>query len=82
VDLRWRLRVRRRNVKTAASQRKGKAHFMALGGPVRRKEPLHVPWMALALALAAFLGGAAGLLWHALDFGGNAIEEPATPATG
>jgi uncharacterized protein involved in exopolysaccharide biosynthesis len=40
---------------------------MALGPPGRRDEPLHVFWMALALVLAAFLGGAAGLVWHALD---------------
>jgi hypothetical protein len=30
--------------------------------------------MALALVLAAFLGGAAGLVWHASGLGGE--EEP------
>ncbi len=38
---------------------------MALGSPSRRQEPLYVFPMALALALAAFLGGALGLVWHA-----------------
>lgn len=38
-----------------------------LGSPVRQKEPLYVIPMALALALAAFLGGALGLVWHELD---------------
>ena len=34
-------------------------------GPSRRPdEPLHVGWMALALVLAAALGGASGLIWH------------------
>lgn len=38
-----------------------------LGSPVRQKEPLYVLPIALALALAAFLGGALGLVWHELD---------------
>jgi len=42
---------------------------MALGPPGKRDEPLHVFWMALALAVAAILGGAAGLLWYAAGFG-------------
>lgn len=38
-------------------------------GPSRRPDPpLRVLWMAGALAVAAFLGGALGLLWHASGF--------------
>ena len=47
---------------------------MALGPSGRRKEPLNVLWMAGALALAAFLGAALGLLWHASGLGD---DEPA-----
>jgi hypothetical protein len=32
----------------------------------RPREPLHVIAMAVALALAAFAGGALGLVWHKL----------------
>jgi hypothetical protein len=39
---------------------------MALGPSGRPREPLHVIAMALALALAAFAGGALGLVWHKL----------------
>ena len=46
---------------------------MPLGPPGRRNEPLNVIAMALALAFAAFLGAALGLLWHASGFG---EEEP------
>ena len=35
-------------------------------GSGRPHEPLHVIAMALALALAAFAGGALGLVWHKL----------------
>jgi len=42
---------------------------MALGPSNRRNEPLYVIPMALALVLAAFLGGALGLIWHAAGFG-------------
>jgi hypothetical protein len=42
---------------------------MALGPSGRKREPLHVFRMALALATAAALGGALGLAWHAMDFG-------------
>jgi hypothetical protein len=42
---------------------------MALGPSGRRNEPLHVIAMALALAFAAFLGAALGLVWHASGFG-------------
>jgi hypothetical protein len=38
---------------------------MALGSG-RPREPSHVISMALALALAAFAGGALGLVWHKL----------------
>ena len=41
---------------------------MALGPSGRRNEPLNVIPMALALVLAAFLGGALGLVWHAAGF--------------
>ncbi len=55
---------------------------MALGQPGRRNEPLHVVPMALALVLAAFLGGAVGLVWQSAGFGEDdepeaAPEEPA-----
>ena len=39
---------------------------MALGPPGRPREPLQVIAMALALTLAAFAGGALGLVWHKL----------------
>lgn len=42
---------------------------MPLGPSRRRNEPLHVIAMAFALTLAAFLGGALGLVWHAAGFG-------------
>lgn len=42
---------------------------MPLGSPPRRAEPLHVLPMALLLVLAAFLGGALGLVWHASGLG-------------
>ena len=48
---------------------------MALGSPGRRPEPLHVIPMALALVLAAFLGGALGLVWQAAGFGGDEPEK-------
>jgi hypothetical protein len=51
---------------------------MPLGPSSRRNEPLNVIAMALALLLAAFLGAALGLIWHASGFGGE--EEPAAGA--
>ncbi len=54
---------------------------MALGLPPRRKEPLYVLPMALALALAAFLGGALGLVWHAAGFSDDE-QPPAETAPG
>lgn len=52
---------------------------MPIGPSGRRREPLHVIPMALALVLAAFLGAAVGLLWHAAGFGG---EEEAAEVKG
>lgn len=37
---------------------------MAISSPGRRQEPIHVVPMALALLLAAFTGGALGLVWQ------------------
>ncbi len=51
---------------------------MALGPSGRRNEPLNVIWMAAALVLAAILGAALGLIWHASGLGGE--EEPAAEA--
>jgi cbb3-type cytochrome oxidase subunit 3 len=48
---------------------------MPLGSPGRAQEPIHVVPMALALALAAFAGGALGLVWHVLS-----EDEKAAPA--
>ena len=50
---------------------------MALGSPGRRDEPLHVVPMALALALAAALGGAAGVIWQWIGLGDD--DEAAAP---
>jgi hypothetical protein len=38
---------------------------MAIGPPGRKPDPINLIPMALALVLAAFLGAALGLLWHA-----------------
>ena len=51
---------------------------MTLGSPGRRDEPLHVLPMALALTLAATLGGAAGVIWQWIGFGEE--EAPAGSA--
>jgi hypothetical protein len=53
---------------------------MALGPSGRRKEPLYVVPMALALVLAAFLGGALGLVWHAAGFGDGGKADKAGSA--
>ena len=50
---------------------------MPLGPSGRRNEPLNVFWMAAALALAAILGAAAGVVWHA---SGLADDEEAAPS--
>ena len=47
---------------------------MPIGPPGRPREPLHVVAMALALALAAFAGGALGLMWHKLSGEGRVVE--------
>jgi hypothetical protein len=47
---------------------------MPIGPPGRPREPLHVIVMALALALAAFAGGALGLMWHKLSGEGKVVE--------
>jgi hypothetical protein len=61
----------------ALGQGEAEAGFldMPLGPSGRRNEPLNVIAMALALAFAAFLGAALGLIWHASGFGGD--DEPA-----
>ncbi|GEM_PF-2446555 len=40
-----------------------------LGVPERQGEPLYVAAMAIALALAAFVGAASGLIWQSAGFG-------------
>ena len=47
---------------------------MPLGPSGRRPEPLNVIWMAGALVLAAFIGAALGLIWHASGLGSD--DEP------
>lgn len=42
---------------------------MEWSGTTHRKPRLGVRMMLLALALAAFLGGALGLLWHSSGLG-------------
>jgi len=58
----------------AVRRQSGKGRGMTLGQSGRRREPLYVLPMALALVLAAFLGGALGLVWQASGLG---QEEPA-----
>ena len=53
---------------------------MALGPSGRRNEPLNVFAMAGALVLAAFLGGALGLLWHWSGLGEDEVEVVGAPA--
>lgn len=48
-----------------------------LGSPPRAREPLHLLWIAGALTLAAFLGGALGLLWHAASGDDETVAAPA-----
>ena len=47
---------------------------MALGPSGKPREPLHVIAMALALAAAAFAGGALGIVWHKVAGGDKAVE--------
>ena len=51
-----------------------------LNGPRRRKQPLHVIPMALALILAAFAGAAIGLIWQSSDLAAD--EEDTGQAEG
>lgn len=46
-------------------------------GPGRPREPLYVIPTALALALAAFAGGALGLVWHKISDSGKPAETSA-----
>lgn len=48
---------------------------MGLGPSGRRNDPLNVIAMALALVLAAFLGAALGLLWHASGLGDDGARD-------
>jgi len=51
---------------------------MPLGPPGRSNEPIHVVQMALALVLAAFAGGALGLVWDKLSSDAKPEETLAT----
>jgi len=42
---------------------------VAISASGRRKEPIHVIPMALALLFAAFAGGALGLVWQSTGLG-------------
>ncbi len=48
---------------------------MAIGSPKRKKAPLGVFVMIIALVLAAFFGAAAGLIWQSSDWLSEAPEE-------
>lgn len=48
---------------------------MAIGRPQRRKVPLGVFGMAMALTVAAFIGAVAGLLWQSADWFDEEPEE-------
>lgn len=47
----------------------------------RRKEPLHVAAMAMALVLAAFAGGGLGLVWQSSGLGKKAPAPEDAAAT-
>ena len=51
---------------------------MALGPSGKPNEPLGVIWMALALAAAAIVGAALGLLWDWSGLGGDESTSEAT----
>jgi hypothetical protein len=46
---------------------------MPIGPPGKRQEPLYIVPMALALALAAFVGGGLGLVWQATGLGTDKV---------
>lgn len=48
---------------------------MAIGPSSRPRDPIHVIPMALALALAAFAGGALGILWHKVAGDDKPVEK-------
>lgn len=53
-----------------------------LGRPGRSDPPLNVILMAISLALAAFLGAAAGLVWQSSGLGDEDAAEQANSGTG
>lgn len=55
---------------------------MPLGPSGRNPEPLYVLPMAAALVLAAFLGGALGLIWQAAGFGDDTPAKAAPQDAG
>jgi len=58
---------------------------MAFSTSGRRQEPIHVVAMALTLLLAAFTGGALGLVWQSTGLGdedGQVTAEEARLVTG
>ena len=48
---------------------------MAIGSPPRKKSPLGVFVMVVALVLAAFFGAAAGLVWQNSDWFSDEPED-------
>jgi hypothetical protein len=65
---------RRRNRLVAVPERNTP---VPIGPSSRPRDPIHVIPMALALALAAFAGGALGIVWHKLA----GDDKPAETAT-
>ncbi len=54
-----------------------------LGGePPRRRPPLYVIPMGIALVLAAFLGAAVGLVWQSSGLGEEPVERSAQSSAG
>lgn len=53
---------------------------MGLGGSGRRKTPLRVAAMLVALVVAAFIGAAAGLIWQSRDWLDQDMEEDVVTA--
>jgi len=54
---------------------------MAITQSGRRKQPLHVAAMAMALVLAAFTGGGLGLVWQSAGLGKEAPPPADVAAT-